>query len=94
MEKKVSITQMIALEERICDLSAAHIAALRGALASGAHDDGEVVELAFRHMRDYANVVSEIGMLVPDLVLRGVRRREIEHEAATNRSSSPTYPTI
>jgi hypothetical protein len=86
-----------------------------------------VADLALRHMRNYAEAIVEIGLLMPDVVLRDLQETgvqidtasaagsrgqiqsvwrpnpieqarttsgTIETDAAANRSSSPTYPTI
>lgn len=86
-----------------------------------------VADLALRHMRNYAEAIVEIGLLMPDVVIRDLQQTgvqvdsasaagsrgqiqavwrpnpvtqsrsssgTIETDAAANKSTSPTYPTI
>jgi|SRR5579884_1002518 len=88
----------------------------------------DVAQLAQRHLRDYAQILMELGLAIPDVVAQDLRESgviaapntveqtrmqiestwrvgaaaahghtetgTIESEAAINRKTSPTYPTI
>lgn len=97
------------------------------ATTANAYGSAAVTELAVRHMRDYAQAIMEIGLLMPAIVVRDLEQTgmsvsesaisesrqqiesvwrssaasearttsgTIETDAAANRSSSPTYPTV